>query len=148
MAYRPLNSAPNSGSDWGAVVVAVGILLLLAAVLVTATVRWTAADVGDLLGGLAPVLGVVTGAFVTYFFTRQATMTATSAAQAATDAAVKSMESQNQQLESQTQRARALHNALTAAFGMVDEATADKMRQDPTISAIMRQSGSSDWRVP
>src|SRR5688500_9093164 len=127
MSYRTLNSAPNQGSDWGAVVVAVGILLLLAGVLVTATARWTAGDVGDLLGSLAPVLGVVTGAFVTYFFTRQATATATSAAQTATDMAVKSteatraqMESQNEQLESQMQRARALHNALTAAFGMVD----------------------------
>jgi hypothetical protein len=144
MSYRTLNSAPNQGSDWGAVVAAVGILLLLAGVLVTATARWSAGEVGDLLGSLAPVLGVVTGAFVTYFFTRQATVAATSAAQTATDVAVKSteatraqMESQNEQLESQMQRARALHNALTTAFGMVDQSTADKMRQDPTIGTVL-----------
>jgi hypothetical protein len=101
MSYRPLNSMANPGSDWGAVVVAVGILILLTAVLVTATVRWSAADVGGLLGTLAPVLGIITGAFVTYFFTRQATATATSAAQTATDAAVKSTEATRAQMESQ-----------------------------------------------
>jgi hypothetical protein len=50
------------GTDWPAVVVAVGILLLLGGVLVTATARWTAADLKDIVGTLSPVLGVVTGA--------------------------------------------------------------------------------------
>jgi hypothetical protein len=36
------------------------------------------------------------------------------------------------------QRARDLHNALTTAFAMVDQVTADRMRQDPTIGAVLR----------
>ena len=135
-----------SGRDWPAVVVAMGILLLLGAVLVTATARWTAADVKDLVGSLGPVLGVVTGAFVTYFFTRQTAAAATNVAQTATDSAAKATEathaqlaSQAADLESQTQRSRALHNALTAAFGLVDQKTAERMRQDQTISAALEQ---------
>jgi flagellin-like hook-associated protein FlgL len=153
--YRTNNPAPTGSSDWPAVTVALGILILLGAILVTATARWTAADLKELVGTLAPVLGVVTGAFVTYFFTRQATATATNAAQVATataataaqaatdtaarttDAAQAQLKSQTEQLESQIQRARALHNALTAAFGMVDQATAEKMRQDRTIGGVL-----------
>ena len=148
MAYRPPPPSSSSGSDWPAVVVAMGILVLLGAVLVTATARWNADDLKDIIGSLAPVLGVVTGAFVTYFFTRQATVTATNVAQAATDDAAKTREStqaqlksQDERLDAQTQRARALHNALTAAFGMVDQATASRMRQDRTIGGALDQNG-------
>src|SRR5690242_4629143 len=79
--------SPNARSDWPAAVVALGILLLLGAVLVTATLRFDAAQVKDLLGTLAPVIGVVTGAFVTYFFTRQAAATASDVAEKAADVA-------------------------------------------------------------
>lgn len=130
MAYRPPTATSNTGSDWPAVVVALGILVLLGAVLITATARWSAGELQDFIGTLAPVLGVVTGAFVTYFFTQQANANATTMAQTAADAAMKSTEatqaqlaSQTKQLEAQTQRSRALHNALTTAFGMVDEDT-------------------------
>jgi hypothetical protein len=145
-----MHGGPHSkfgpGSDWPAVVVAMGILLLLGAVLVTATARWSAADVKDLFGSLAPVLGVVTGAFVTYFFTRQTAAAAANVAQTVTDTAAKTAEatqaqfaSQAEDLESQTRRSRALHNALTAAFGLVDQQTAERMRQDATISAALDQ---------
>lgn len=79
MSYRPsLNR--STGSDWPAVVVAMGIIVLLGAVLVTAAARWKASDFQDVVGSLAPVLGVVTGAFVTFFFTRQAAANASNAA--------------------------------------------------------------------
>lgn len=164
----------NQQSEWPAVVVAIGILLLLGAILVTAAARWSAAELQDVAGVLAPVLGVVTGAFVTYFFTRHtaaaagtvaqnamgaaqkaadAAQTATDVvqrtndiAQRAADAAVTTREvnelrytSQAEQTTSQLERARALHNALTVAFGLVDEKTARKLRDDPTISAVLRR---------
>src|SRR6478672_535460 len=93
MAYRPSTSPDQTGNEWPAVVVAVGILVLLGAVLVSATIRWTASDMRDLVGTLAPVLGVVTGAFVTYFFTRQANSAAMTAANKATDAVAGQAES-------------------------------------------------------
>jgi di/tricarboxylate transporter len=131
------STAGSSASDWPAVVVAVGILVLLGAILVTATTRWTEVELKDLLGSLGPILALVTGAFVTYFFTRQATASATTAAQAATDMASKTSEAAQVQLTSQTARARALHNALTTAMAIADNATAEKMRQDPTIRAVL-----------
>jgi hypothetical protein len=129
------SSAPGQRqvSDWPAVVVALGILLLLGAVLVTATARWTERDMRDLLAGLAPVLGVVTGAFVTYFFTRQATATAQSMAASASRQA----DSVQVRFDSQLQRTRSLHNALSTALAMVDTETAGRMRQDPTIRAAL-----------
>jgi uncharacterized membrane protein HdeD (DUF308 family) len=115
------------------VVVAVGILLLLGAVLVTATARWQASDVRDIIETLAPVLGVVTGAFVTYFFTRQASVAATEAAQTATDVAARTVSDAS----AQTERSRVLHNALTTAVTMVDENTGRLMRENPTIKAAL-----------
>jgi len=120
-------------SDWPAVAVALGILLLLAAVLVTATIRWTEPEMKDLMGALAPVLGVVTGAFVTYFFTRQATTTAQSTAESATRQA----ETVQVRFDSEVQRARSLHNALSTALAMADTDVAERMRQDPTIRAAL-----------
>jgi hypothetical protein len=150
-----LESDPLSGrsvSDWPAATVAIGILALLGAVLVTATIRWPAADVKSLFGDLSPVLGVVTGAFVTYFFTRQATATAVraatttaaSAAEAARATAASAAEATEKQatmqaalLDAQTTRVENLSKALTAAFGLVSERTAMKLRQDRTIGKVV-----------
>jgi ABC-type nickel/cobalt efflux system permease component RcnA len=144
MTYRLPMSQSRAGNDWTAVVVAVAILILLGAVLVTATARWTAADVRGLVETLAPVLGVVTGAFVTYFFTRQANVAATNAAQTANDVAAREVESSHaarqsseQKLTDQQQRARELHNALSTALSMVSPADAADMRRDPVIAAAL-----------
>jgi hypothetical protein len=156
MAYGSRSPTPTAGSDWPAAVVAVGILLLLGAILVTATARWSAADVRDLVGTLSPVIGVVAGAFVTYFFTRQATTAATTSAQAASDTATKRAEaaeaqltseserldsqrrSDAEQLRAERQRSANLHNALTAAMAIPDdETTRQKLRNDHVINAAI-----------
>jgi hypothetical protein len=117
---------------------------------VAATVRWTASDLRDLIGTLAPVLGVVTGAFVTYFFTRQANSAAMSAANKATDAVAgqaessrAEAESQRQETTDQKQRAQALHNALTTVMGRMDAAEAAQMLQDPIVSAALNSHRTS-----
>ncbi|WP_328524060.1 hypothetical protein [Kribbella sp. NBC_00359] len=166
MSYRSPGPTQTLGSDWPAVVVAVGILLLLGAILVTATARWSADDVRDFVGTLSPVIGVVTGAFVTYFFTRQATAAATTSAQAATHAATQRADAAESQLKSESERfatqleseserfatklqaevdrfaserrrAATLHNALTVAMAITDPATSERMRQDPAIKAAI-----------
>ncbi len=146
MITRRAETSREIGSEWPAVVVATGILVLLGGVLITATARWTAADLKDLIGTLSPVLGVVTGAFVTYFFTRQAAASATGAARDAADNVAKAAEttrdqltSRTEELQSQIQRTQALHNALSVALGMADETTGRKMREDPAISAVLEQ---------
>jgi uncharacterized membrane protein HdeD (DUF308 family) len=131
-------------SEWPAVVVALGILILLGGVLVTATARWTAADLKDVIGTLAPVLGVVTGAFVTYFFTRQANMAATNASLSAADAAVDQAASAKKELAGQIERSQALHNALTAVLSMTDVDTARIMRSDPIVSAALNSHRTGD----
>ena len=121
--------------------------------LITATARWTAAELKDVLVWLSPVLGVVTGSFVTYFFTRQAAASATGAAREAADNAAKAADSvakaadttqaelltRTGELQSQADRSRALHNALSVALGMVDERTARRMRADRTIASVLEQ---------
>jgi hypothetical protein len=119
-----------------------GILLLLGAVLVTGTARWTERDMRDMLAGLAPVLGVVTGAFVTYFFTRQATATAQSMAASA----ARQADTVQDRFDSQLERTRSLHNALSTALAMVDGDTADRMRKDPTIRAAINPPESDRQR--
>lgn len=148
MSYRaPVPN--NAANEWPAVTVAIGILVLLGAVLVTATARWTASDVRDLVGTLAPVIGVITGAFVTYFFTRQAQAAATNAAQTATTVATQEvastraeLESRGEQLTDQAQRSRALHNALTTVVCMAPEPLAERMRNDPAVSAVLNSHRS------
>ncbi|WP_436534615.1 hypothetical protein [Actinoplanes sp. HUAS TT8] len=116
-----------------------GILVLLGGVLITATARWTAAELKELIGTLSPVLGVVTGAFVTYFFTRQAAASASGAARDAAEVTQNQLSSRTDELQSQLQRTQALHNALSVALGMADEPTSRKMREDPAIAAVLEQ---------
>lgn len=130
----------ETGNEWPAAVVAVGILVLLGGVLITATARWTAAELKEIIGTLSPVLGVVTGAFVTYFFTRQAAASANGAARDAAEATREQLSSRTDELQSQLQRTQALHNALSVALGLADESTGRKMREDPAIAAVLEKS--------
>ncbi len=67
-----LLQAAQIETPWPSVIVALGILSLITIVTVVAIRRFnTVDDVLKVLGVFAGVLGVVTGAMVTYFFTRQ-----------------------------------------------------------------------------
>ena len=58
-------------AEWPSAVVALGILALSTAVGITAIVKYNVEQALKIWGALAGITGVVTGAFVTYFFTRQ-----------------------------------------------------------------------------
>jgi ABC-type nickel/cobalt efflux system permease component RcnA len=142
MAVR--DNAEAQRYEWPAAVVAVAILLLLGSVLVAATMRWNVDDVKDMFGTLSPLLGIVTGAFVTYFFTRQAASNAVSAARSETETTKEHLDTTNKMLgrkqaeaETHLQRARELHNALSVALGMADPAKAEQMRRDPAVRAVL-----------
>ncbi len=58
-------------AEWPSAVVALGILALITAVGITAMVKYNAEQALKIWGALSGITGVVTGAFVTYFFTRE-----------------------------------------------------------------------------
>ena len=58
-------------AEWPSAVVALGLLALITAVGITAIVRYNVEQALKIWSALAGITGVVTGAFVTYFFTRQ-----------------------------------------------------------------------------
>jgi hypothetical protein len=130
----------NPGSrntDWPSALVAVAILALIGAVFVTAAIRYDPAELNDLLGYLAPILGVVSGAMVAFFFTRQATAAAVGAAQEANAA------TQNQ-LKKETDRAVALerqvgerNTALHIALDNVEPAKQAAVRNHAAIKPLL-----------
>jgi membrane-bound metal-dependent hydrolase YbcI (DUF457 family) len=69
--------------SWPSAVVAVFLILLVMAVTVAAIVRYPADDAMKFWSALGPVIGVLTGAFVTYFFTRRTIATEQASAAAA-----------------------------------------------------------------
>src|SRR5690242_15681878 len=76
-----------SESRWPAVVAALGIFALLMAINITAIVVYGRSGVDDamkLVGIYAGLLGIVTGAIASYFFTRTTTQVAQQAANQAT----------------------------------------------------------------
>lgn len=57
---------------WQSVIVALGILALLSGITITAIRKFSSVDdVLKVIGAFTGILGVITGSFVTYFFTRQ-----------------------------------------------------------------------------
>jgi ABC-type multidrug transport system fused ATPase/permease subunit len=148
------------GSDWPAAVVAVAILALLGTILVTATIRWTAKDLADLLQLLLPIILLAIGAFTAFFFTRHVTASTRIAMQEATASAKEAMQEATASAKDAVQKAndlttrmvndnRAGERALTeqatistmalkAALSIADGTTEDRMRQDPAIMAARR----------
>ena len=75
-------------SGWPSAAVALGLIALIGAVAISAIIKYD--NIDDALkfwSALAGLLGVITGAAATYFFTRSAVTSAQTAAQAAGQAA-------------------------------------------------------------
>jgi hypothetical protein len=139
----------RGGTDWPAVVVAVALLAVIGAVLLTGTIRWSQNEVADLFTTLSPVIGVVTGAFVTYFFTRQAAASAAGSAQDSAQVALDAAQgaearlaAAQEQLAAQAHRSRQLHNALTAAMARMDPKLSKQAEEDPIIRTALWPSAA------
>jgi hypothetical protein len=63
-------SDEDGAITWPSAFVAATIVLLVAGVTITAILRYPVEEALKVWGGLAPVGGVITGAVVTYFFSR------------------------------------------------------------------------------
>lgn len=118
--------------------VAVAIIILLGAVLVTSIIRYpTVDDALKYSASLSAVIGVVTGAFVSYFFTRGATQTAQQAANTArtfAENATQAVQEYSERLTSATQKAmEAASEVATDAAHVMEQAI--KMAENTTRAA-------------
>jgi hypothetical protein len=108
-------------NDWPAAAVAIAVLTLVGAVTIAA-IAYSGGNMTEALKIWEPVsalLALFTGAFVTYFFTRNAVESAQLQARNAT------------QLAAQQQfRADATHQALTKAVAMLDPAEGKRLLED------------------
>ena len=105
-------------------IVALGILTLIAAIAVVAIHKYTADDALKVLGVLSGLFGVVTGTFVTYFFTREATVIAQQRTVVA-EARAKTAELNLAILQSNATDLLATFNTLS------DQTSVATLRQDP-----------------
>ena len=77
-----------SSPGWPSAAVALGFLAVITSITMTAIIKYdTTADALEFWAALSGLLGVVTGAFGTYFFSKTAIAAASSAAEAAQTAA-------------------------------------------------------------
>jgi predicted histidine transporter YuiF (NhaC family) len=66
----------NQSSSWPSAAVAISIVALLTAVLTAACIKYSATDALKIVASFSAVLGLLTGVFVSYFFTKSSVQTA------------------------------------------------------------------------
>lgn len=137
----------------GPAVVALGIIALIGAITISAIFHYTKVD--DALkfwAALTGLVGVVTGAFVAYFFTRTTVQTAQTAAQTAqqqaasqTQVAVQTVEEVRRAAETAAQTARVAtksaetkDRAFAATLGMIsDYGLLERVMSHPAVRAAL-----------
>jgi hypothetical protein len=127
----PDDQRNQDGISLGSTLVAITLLLVIGAILSIGATRYPEGDLAKLIGALGPLLGIVTGAFVTYFFTRQAVQHAQTAAgaRAATEAA-------QSVAHDATTRAAGLSKAITDIFAELPPDQARRMREIPGVDSV------------
>ena len=116
----------------GSTLVAITLLLVIGAILAIGATRYPEGDLAKLIGALGPLLGIVTGAFVTYFFTRQAVHHA----QTAAGAQVASEVAQSAAHDA-TSRVHGLRNALTEIFAELPPDLARQLKGIPAVGSVL-----------
>ena len=118
----------NEGITWPSAMVAIALIFLVAAVTVTAIIRYDVDSALEIWSSLGTVVGILTGAVVTYFFTRQTVAEAQRAA----------METQRK-ADSERTRANDALEAFVLAAGHVDPGVWTSIVQaEPKIAAVLR----------
>lgn len=125
------NPPENKSVGWPSALVASSIILLIGAITITAIIKYpTTEDALKIWAALAGIVGLVTGAFVTYFFTRAATQEAQDRAKRAE----KQAENAQLQAEVKRQETSITQQALTRAVGFIPpDVWEDKLKEDETI---------------
>jgi type IV secretory pathway VirB6-like protein len=110
---------------WPSAVVACFLISLVGAVSVTSIIRYGVDDALKVWAALGSIVGVITGAVVTYFFSRQAVKKATESANNAQQTATNAQRIAAQQ----TERADGAQRALAALAGSVDPQQLEHVKQ-------------------
>jgi hypothetical protein len=114
-------------TGWPSAAVAIAILALIGAVTIAAIFRYPTLDEAlQIWQAMAALIGLVTGAIVTYFFTRSAVETAQAQARNAVQMATL-----------QERRAHATQQALTKAFRELPPQIRERLRSDPSFLVAM-----------
>jgi hypothetical protein len=125
--------------DWPSAVVATAILTLIGAVTIAGIIKYpTTTEALEIWSTLTPLVGLITGAFVTYFFTRGEIQTAQEQAKEA-----RLLASRQQQQAAITQQ------ALVRVAGALEPSKWDEMlRSEPTLWVAMGASEVFEARAP
>jgi hypothetical protein len=145
-----MSNDPQPGrSDWSSALVALGILILVGAIAISAILHYnTVDDALKIWSGLTALVGVVTGAFVSYFFTRgtvqaaqQTVRAAEQSAQVARDSAQESRHAtqQAEQLAQEAQRQSDVKGkALSATLAFItDPALQKQVMTHPAVTEAL-----------
>ena len=122
----PPASPGSDHVDSASTAVAIAILALIGLVLGIGAVRYSEGDLAKLLGALGPLLGIVTGAFVTYFFSRSAVQTTKQVAAV-----------QTSQAATARNRSQELHNALTDVLAGVSQDQAADLKKLRSVRTVL-----------
>jgi hypothetical protein len=120
--------------------VAIALLAAIAAISIAAIARYPIDDALKVWSALSALVGIVTGAFVTYFFTRQATQQAQKTAQQAQQTAQQAQETTHQaQRHAQQAQLTAVtaNRALTKIAGEMNPQIWANWKTDPTVAAAL-----------
>src|SRR5438067_9550269 len=80
MEDRRLGASSSRLVEWPSAIVGTALILMLGGVIVAGVLRYPVDDALKLFSGFSAIVGVITGAFVSYFFTRGTVQQANQAA--------------------------------------------------------------------
>ena len=125
-------------------IVAVAVLLVIGAIAVVAIIRYDVTGAKEVLDWMAPLIAVVTGAFVGYFFTRGQVSIANRAADTATQQAASATQ-QAQALTAEATQAKTeavnMAKAVADVAGELPEREWRKLKaSNPTLQSVLRPS--------
>jgi hypothetical protein len=131
-------SSSSSAIGWPSTVVAIAIVAAVSAISIAAINHYGSVD--DALkfwSALSGLVGIVTGAMVTYFFARGSVQAAQSATQTAQSAASSATSAKDVQAE----RALVATQGLAAALSEMDPEQAAALRSHPAVSMALTPPG-------
>ena len=124
-------------TGWPSAAVAIAILTLIGAVTIAAIFRYTLGEALQIWQSMSALIGLVTGAFVTYFFTRNSIEAAQTQARSAMELA-----------HEESRRSDAAHMMLTKAAGLVPPPQFEALLMDPSFRVAMGRIDDMNGRGP
>jgi hypothetical protein len=117
----------NRSVEWPSALVGTALILVLGGIMVTGVAHYQSVDDAlKLFGGLSALVGVVTGAFVSYFFTRGTIQQANQVAAQHAERA-----------DAEAGKANAAQSALTLAVAHLTPADFKKIQMEPAVRTAL-----------